>query len=68
MPDSAKESQKTHLAKIRPHGLGPLPAEAVRKGDVQEPMGERPGSALEFADGLDFHRERTQSPFENRYW
>ena len=35
-----------------------LSAEAVRKGDVQEPMRERPGSAVGFAGGLDFHTER----------
>src|ERR1700722_3268459 len=38
--------------------VGALSAEAVRKGDVQEPMRERPGSAVEFAGGLDFHTER----------
>ena len=38
--------------------LGPLSDEAVRRGDVQEPMRERPGSAVEFAGGLDFHTER----------
>ena len=41
--------------------VGPLSAEAVRKGDVQEPMRERPGSAVEFAGGLDFHTERDSS-------
>jgi hypothetical protein len=35
-----------------------LPTEAVRKGDVQGPMRERPGSAVEFAGGLDFHTKR----------
>jgi hypothetical protein len=34
-----------------------LPAEAVRKGDVQGPMRERPVSAVGFAGGLDFHTE-----------
>src|SRR5277367_4425949 len=34
------------------HTVGALSAEAVRKGDVQEPMRERPGSAVEFAGGL----------------
>src|ERR1700677_1668737 len=38
--------------------VGALSAEAVRKGDVQEPMRERPGSAVGFAGGLDFHTER----------
>ena len=38
-----------------------LPAEAVRKGDVQEPMRERPGSAVGFAGGLDFHTEGAQA-------
>jgi hypothetical protein len=35
-----------------------LYVEAVRKGDVQGPMRERPGSAVGFAGGLDFHTER----------
>jgi hypothetical protein len=30
----------------------------VRKGDVQEPMRKRPGSAVGFAGGFDFHTER----------
>jgi hypothetical protein len=42
----------------RARALGPLSAEAVRKGGVQEPMRERPGSAVGFAGGLDFHTER----------
>ena len=29
----------------------------LRKGDVQEPMRERPGSAVGFAGGLDFRME-----------
>ena len=33
----------------------PESAEAVRKGDVHEPMWERPGSAVRFAGGLGFH-------------
>jgi hypothetical protein len=48
----------------RHHGGGdqcPLSNEAVRKGDVQEPMRERPGSAVGFGRGLDFHTERAQA-------
>ena len=41
-----------------PGWLCPLHVEAVRKGDVQERMWERPGSAVGFAGGLDFHTER----------
>ena len=41
--------------RLRPHS-----AEAVRKGNVQEPMWERLGSAVGFAGGLDFHKERAQ--------
>jgi hypothetical protein len=38
--------------------MNALTAEAVRKGDVQEPNWERPGSAVGFAGGLDFRTER----------
>ena len=38
--------------------VGVLTAEAVRKGDVQEPMRERPGGAVGFAGGFDFRTER----------
>ena len=38
--------------------VGALSAEAVRKGDVQEPMRERPGSAVGFAGGFDFRTKR----------
>jgi hypothetical protein len=46
------------LRHLRPSPLCPLYVEAVRKGDVQESMRERPGSAVEFAGGLDFRTER----------
>ena len=41
--------------------VGPLPPEPVRKGDVQEPMGERRG-AVGFAGGLVSHGEGLRRP------
>ena len=45
------------LADSRSAILWPECAEVARKGDVQEPMREQPGSTVGFAGGFDFHME-----------